>query len=242
MLKDAMVLAAGKSTRIAEVCGDLPKPLIELAGEPILIRNIRWLASQGIRDIWINLHYRGDDIVQVVGDGSAWGVSVRYSHEEEILGTAGGVRKLREHWTAPFWVVYGDNLVSFLLERMERHHSLGQFALTVALFDTRQHSHTGIAGGRVLLDDNGRITNFVEQGHEISPYVNAGVYLVSPGVLDWVPEGEFFDFGHQLFPLLLELEIPIGGHLIDGYCLGIDTPHALQRANELIELGEIVPL
>ena len=91
---DAVLLAAGKSTRIATVAEGVPKPLLPVQGEPILVRNVRWLAAGGVRDIWVNLHYRGDLIRSVLGDGSIWGVQVHYSEEPTILGTAGAVRRL----------------------------------------------------------------------------------------------------------------------------------------------------
>ena len=111
MLVDAVLLAAGNSTRIAAVGGGIPKPLLPVQGEPILVRNVRWLAGAGVRRIWVNLHYRGDLIRAALGDGSAWGVEIRYSEEPTILGTAGGVRKLLSSLGETFLVVYGDNLV-----------------------------------------------------------------------------------------------------------------------------------
>src|SRR2546426_356802 len=112
MSVEAMLLAAGLSSRIASVGEGVPKPLLEVRGEPILVRNIRWLAAAGVRDVWINLHYRGDLIRSALRDGSPWGVRVHYSDEATILGTAGGVRKVLHLLPETFVVVYGDNLVS----------------------------------------------------------------------------------------------------------------------------------
>src|SRR5881296_608456 len=145
----AVVLAAGKSTRITPVSGGLPKPLIRIAGETILGRNLVWLASEGIRDIWINLHYRPEEIREAIGDGSRFGVSVRYVHEPELLGTAGAVRNLAAEWKDTILVVYGDSLVRLDLGAMFRTHRAHAPVATVALFDRRKHSHTAIAGGLV---------------------------------------------------------------------------------------------
>src|SRR5689334_4717206 len=106
MRVDAVILAAGKSSRIAAKAGGLPKPLLAVQGESILLRNVRWLVSAAIRDIWVNLHYRGDLIRTALGDGSAWNVRVRYSEEPTILGTAGGVRKVLPFLSDTFLVVY----------------------------------------------------------------------------------------------------------------------------------------
>ena len=239
--RKALLLAAGRSTRIASVVSDRPKPLIPVAGEPVLVRNIRWLVSEGVTDIWINLHHRGEQIEAVAGDGGAFGARIRYSREPELLGTAGAVRKLREEWTAPFWVVYGDNLLSFPLAEMQQRHAALGCALTIAVFDRNRHVSTGIAGGRVVVDDAGFVRQFVEGQVEISPLVNAGVYLVEPSVVDRIPDGRSVDFAHEIFPAFLDRQIPMGTYVIDGYCLGIDTPAALSSLHELIASGRVVP-
>lgn len=238
-----MVLAAGKSTRVASVAPEIPKPLIELAGDAVILRNLRWLASQGIRDVWVNIHYRGELIEDAVGHGSRWGIQIRYSREEQILGTAGAVRKLKAEWTSPFWVVYGDNLVRFSLDSMAATHVRGHFALTMALFDRTQQPNTGIAGGRVELDADERVLAFLEgntREQGAFPFVNAGVYLITPAVVDAIPEDIVYDFGRDLFPALLKDGIRLGGHLIDGYCLGIDTPESYAKALAMIAEGKVI--
>ncbi|WP_447974976.1 nucleotidyltransferase family protein [Nitrospira sp. Kam-Ns4a] len=236
----ALVLAAGKSSRIAPVAGGLPKPLLPFRGEPILGRNLRWLARQGIRHVWINLHYRPDDIRSAIGDGTRFGLAVRYSFEPEILGTAGAVRHLACEWERTFLVVYGDNLLWFDLQEFLRFHRAGKACVSVALFDRTRHPHTGIAGGRVRLSPDDRILEFCEGGgdHD-STLVSAGVYLVEPEVVNEIPHGQVYDFGRNLFPFLLAQGRALRGYLIAGYCLGVDTPESYQRAIELIESGEV---
>jgi NDP-sugar pyrophosphorylase family protein len=138
----ALVLAAGKSTRITSVSGGHPKPLIRIVGETILGRNLMWLAGEGVRKIWINVHYRPEEIQEAVGDGSRFGVSVRYVHEPKLLGTAGAVRNLAAEWKETFLVVYGDSLVRLDLRAMFRVHRVHHAVATVALFDRRKHPHT----------------------------------------------------------------------------------------------------
>lgn len=230
----ALVLAAGKSTRIHPVSQGLPKPLIQVAGETILARNLRWLARQGVTEAWINLHYQPEVIRAAVGDGAQFGLRIQYSEEPEILGTAGAVKKLESVWDGPFVVLYGDNLISTDLAQMEAAHRKSGALCTVALFDRNLHPHTGIAGGRVRLQGE-RIVAFLEGvADEVSPLVNAGVYVVEPALLAQIPPATFYDFGKDVFPALLEANRPLWGHLISGYCLGIDTPESYQRALELI--------
>lgn len=240
MLADALVLAAGKSTRIAVVGGGTPKPLLSVQGEPILVRNIRWLAAAGQRRIWVNLHYRGDMIRAALGDGSAWGVDIHYSEEPTILGTAGGVRKVLPSLGERFLVVYGDNLVHFDLAALVESHVRRRADVSVALFDAAT-PNTGMAGGRVALDQDSMVVSFVEggEGGRSAPFVNAGVYAVEKRVLLDFPEGQFLDWGKDVFPSLLARHRRILGYPIRGYCLGLDTPASYERGMELISSGQV---
>ncbi len=230
----ALVLAAGKSTRIASISKGLPKPLIEVHGKSVLKRNLTWLAQFGFRDIWINLHYRAEDIINHLGQGDDLGLNIQYAFEPEILGTAGAVKHLQEEWKETFLVVYGDNLFQFSLDTFISFHQSQKTPLSIGVFDRSKHLHTGIAGGRVVLKGS-YVQGFIEGGNQaISNYVNAGVYLLEPKILEIIPEETFFDFGNDLFPKCIHNDIKISGHIIEGYCLGIDTPESYQNALTII--------
>lgn len=240
MTLQAVVLAAGKSTRIASLAEGRPKPLIEIGGEAVLVRNLRWLAENGIERVWINLHYRPEAIRQRVGDGGQLGLRVHYSYEPEILGTAGGVRQIASGWNETFLVLYGDSLVRADLDIMRQVHRRSGALITIGLFDRSRHPYTAIAGGTVTLSASDSVVSFNEGGDAgLSSLVNAGLYLVEPELLLKIPASSFYDFGRQLFPQLLEAGVPIQGHVIDGYCLGIDTPQAYRRALELVHEGMV---
>jgi mannose-1-phosphate guanylyltransferase len=239
-VRKAVVLAAGKSTRIAPLAQGLPKPLIEINGEAILTRNLRWLALSGIEEAWINLHYRADLIRERVGDGRPLGLRVHYSHEPEILGTAGGARLIASEWKETFAVLYGDSLVRTNLDSMQQAHRQSGAAITIGLFSRMQNPHTGLAGGSVTIGSDGRIASFNEgSSADSSALVNAGLYVVEPEAIKCIPPASFYDFGRDLFPQLLASAVPLNGHLIEGYCLGIDTPEAYRRALCLIEKGSV---
>jgi mannose-1-phosphate guanylyltransferase len=238
------VLAAGKSTRIQSISGGIPKPLLPVGNRTILERNLSWLAQSGVEAVWINLHYRPEAIQDAIGDGSQLGLTVSYSLEPEILGTAGAYKNLESHWQGQTLVVYGDSLVRFDLEKFLTAHKNPHADVTIALFDQNQHPHTAIAGGRVVMDQDNRITAFVETGAgELprSPLVNAAVYLLEPEVLDLIPPQTFYDFARDLFPQLLAAGYYLQGYLIDGYCLGLDTPESHAKALSLIE-SEVIKL
>lgn len=240
MVRKAVVLAAGKSTRIASLAGGLPKPLIEIDGEAVLARNLRWLSEGGIEEVWINLHYRPEVIRQRIGDGSRLGVRVYYAHEREILGTAGGVRRIASEWVETFLVLYGDSLVRVNLELIQQAHRESGAPVTIGLFDRSRHPNTAIAGGIVTLDSDGRLATFNEGAEAAaSSLVNSGLYLIEPEIVARIPSESFYDFGRDLFPQLLASRTPINGHVIEGYCLGIDTPEAYRQALRLIDEGTV---
>jgi NDP-sugar pyrophosphorylase family protein len=238
----ALVLAAGKSTRIASLSGGRPKPLLEVAGKPIVAWNLEWLARHDVTDVWVNLHYRPEEIRDTLGDGSAHGVRIRYSLEETILGTAGAWRHLGREWNGTSLVVYGDNLLRFDLQALIDTHRRRALA-TIALFDPDVHANTRIAGGRVTLGTEGQVSGFVEgnvsDSDSSARYVNAGVYALEPGLLDRIPSG-FQDFGRDVFAALVETG-ELAGHVIEpsGYCLGLDTPDSFHIAESLISTRQV---
>jgi NDP-sugar pyrophosphorylase family protein len=243
MTNGTLVLAAGQSTRIAAISKGLPKPLLPIAGQPLIGWNFRWLAGQGVRDVWVNLHYRADTVRETLGDGSAWGVNIHYAPEDDILGTAGAWRQLGEQWGQTSLVVYGDNLVRFELEGLRESHRRSGAAATMALFDPDRHLHTGIAGGRAAVAADGRVDRFVEGGAlplGTRGFVNAGVYLLDRSLLDRLRPG-YGDFARDLFPGLAA-EGGLHGHLIEdrGFCLGLDTPESFAVADDLIRTERIV--
>ncbi|TKB70443.1 MAG: nucleotidyltransferase family protein [Nitrospira sp.] len=236
----ALVLAAGKSTRLASITGGRPKPLVEVQGESVLARNLRWLASQGVEETWINLHYRPEEIQAAIGNGERFGLNVRYRYEPDILGTAGAVRNLAHEWTGTFLVIYGDNLLSLDVPDFLAFHRAHKAGVTIALFDQDRHRHTGIAGGRVELAPNGQVVGFHEgQSERGTTFVNAGVYLVEPDIVPSIPPCQLYDFGRDLFPRLLEEHQYLYGYLISGYCLGLDTPESYREALRLVREGEV---
>jgi len=242
-----LVLAAGLSTRIAKLTGGAPKPLTPVGGVPVLHRNLLWLARQGIRETFINLHYGAAEIKASVAAGAAFGVQVAWSDEEPILGTAGAAKKLERELTAdggPFLLLYGDNVFEFDLRRMLEAHTArrAQDATllgTLAVFDTAKNLHTGIAGGRVASDERGRITGFVEGQPGAPGLVNAACYVLESAVLQYVPAPpRATDWARETFPQMLAAGLHLRSHLIEGYCLGIDTPESYRRAEEYFRTGK----
>lgn len=235
----ALVLAAGKSTRIVPRSAGEPKPLLHFGGRRLIEWNLEWLAAAGVSDVWINLHYRADAFRSALGDGSRYGLRIRWSYEEEILGTAGAWREVARDGSGTSLVLYGDNVMRFDLGRFLAGHRAAHAVATVALFDPTIHAHTAVAGGMVDVDRDGWITAFHEGAVREGALVNAGAYLLEGAVLQHVGEG-FQDFGHDVFPELIR-ERRARGHVLEpgSFCLGLDTPERFARAEALLETNAI---
>ena len=240
----ALVLAAGLGSRIRDVAGGLPKPLMAFGDAPILVHNLRWLAASGVDQVWINLHYGAELIRTQIGDGAAFGMTITYVYEPELLGTAGALGNIAEVVTEATLVVYGDSVVRFDLAALQATHRSAGAEATVALFDRERHLNTGIAGGRVKIDPNGAITAFVEGegAAKVSNLVNAGVYAVEPSILDLIPRTGLVDFGRDVFPAMLAGERKLQSHILDddGVCLGLDTPESHAAGHQLLAQGRLV--
>lgn len=125
----AMILAAGRGERLRPLTDRLPKPLVAVAGEPLLAHQLRWLTRAGIRDVVINLHHLGQQIVDAFGDGRAFGVRIRYSLEPELLDTGGGIVKaLPLLGGEPFVVLNGDIYTDFPLDGLDTRLAPGALA------------------------------------------------------------------------------------------------------------------
>lgn len=232
----ALVLAAGKGTRLAGAGAGVPKPLVDVGGTTPLEHALIWLQTVGPERIWINVHGAPELVHSRIGT-EVGGIQICYSHEPELLGTAGAWKKLESEWDGTSVVVYGDNMMRFDLNALLERHRAAAAVATIALFDPERHANTGAGGGRVLL--NGvRVKQFVEGGD--TGLINAGVYIIEPELCDRLRTG-FLDFGHDVLPALASSG-ELAGHVVEdsGFCLGVDTPERLERARALIRAMEVV--
>ncbi len=211
----AMVLAAGRGTRLRPLTDHTPKCMILLGGKPLMEYTITWLRRYGVKEVMINLHHLPAAVTEYFGDGSRWDLRISYSQEPEALGTAGGVKNVAAFFDGPFFVWYGDNLSTCRLDRLwERHRGRGGIA-TIAVHYREDAVHSGI----VELGDQDRITRFVEKPkrEEVSSHwANAGIFVLQPGFLDAIPSTRPVDFGRDIFPAMLAQGQPLYGYPMSG--------------------------
>jgi len=170
----AVILAAGEGRRLRPLTEHTPKPMLAVAGKPLLEHNVGLLARYGIRDIVINTHYRAQSIEEYFGDGRAFGVQIAYSRERELLGTAGALTPLRRELSSTFLVLYGDNLTSCNLRALVEFHRSKGAVVTLAVFRREDATDVGI----VSMGENDRVERFLEKpapDQVFSSWVNAGI-------------------------------------------------------------------
>ena len=233
----AMIMAAGVGSRLMPMTAGVPKPMIPMANQPLMANTVKLLARHGFTELIANLHYHGDQISGFFGDGSDFGVSMHYSPEEELLGTAGGVKRSAWFLDETFVIVSGDALTDIDLTRlMEAHRRQGALA-TIALKEVPDVEHFGI----VIIGDDQRIHSFQEKPRPeeaLSQVANTGIYVFEPEVFQYIPEG-FYDFGKQLFPRLVHMGSPFFGVAIQDYWCDVGNLNTYRQAHADVLAGKV---
>jgi len=231
----AVILAAGKGERLKGTVDDIPKPMIIYRGKPILQHNIELCERFGVREFFINTHHLPMVIRSFFGDGSAFGVKIQYSFEPEQLGTAGALNNFRDGLNGEsFYVLYGDNFSEYdlgLLKSTFENRKLASRGECIGVIAFHYREDV-LQSGVGELDEEGRIIRFIEkpaEGTTMSRWVNAGIYYLSPKILDRIPKG-FSDFGKDIFPRLIEDGVPLYGVCSKTPVKAFDTPELMRSS------------
>jgi mannose-1-phosphate guanylyltransferase/mannose-1-phosphate guanylyltransferase/phosphomannomutase len=207
----AMVLAAGLGTRLRPLTYEITKPMVPVLDRPVMEHILDLLARHGLEEIIANLHYYPDSIRDYFGE------RLQYRYEPELLGTAGGVRACSEFFGGePFLIISGDALTDIDLTALAaRHREAGGIATLAVkqVADTREY-------GVVLHDREGRVTGFQEKPapeEALSDLGNCGIYVFSPEIFDYFPARPFVDWAQDVFPALLENDVPFHIHEVREY-------------------------
>jgi NDP-sugar pyrophosphorylase family protein len=212
----AMILAAGGGTRLYPLTFTLAKPMATVMNKPVLEHIINHISKHGFNELMINLHNFGDQIENYFRDGRDFGVKISYSHEKEPLGTAGGVKNVEHFFDDTFMVIGGDDLLDVNLGELIAFHKEKKALATIGLSYEKEVEHYGV----VVTDQTGKILEFQEKPRPEeakSHWVNNGIYIFEPEILDYIPAGKFYDFGSQLFPRLKDEGAPFYGCECRGY-------------------------
>jgi mannose-1-phosphate guanylyltransferase len=229
----AMVLAAGLGTRLRPLTYEITKPMVPVLDRPVMEHIVELLERHGFDEVIANLHYFPDSIREYFGE------RLSYRFEEELLGTAGGVRGCAEFFgDEPFLVISGDALTDIDLGAfVSRHHEAGGVATLAVkqVADTREY-------GVVLHDRDGRITGFQEKPapeEALSDLGNCGIYLFEPRIFDYFPARPFVDWAQDVFPVLLENDVPFHIHEVREYWNDVGSLSELRQGTFDALRGEL---
>ena len=210
-------MAAGLGTRLRPLTYEIPKPLVPVANRPIMEHILVRLGSNGLGEVIANLHWFPDTIRDRFGDGSRLGIELTYSYEEELLGTAGGVRNVREYFGSdPFLVMAADALTDIDLGGLAEAHRANDGIATLAVKRVPNVSEFGV----VVTGADGRVQGFQEKpdpAEALSDLANCMIYVLEPEAFDYFPDQPAVDFALDVFPALLEHDVPFYVHVTDGY-------------------------
>ena len=236
----AVVLAGGKATRLRPLSLSRPKGMVPVLNRPFMEHVLDYFRRYGITKVVLALGHAAGPLRAHFGDGSRFGVRIEYSVEDEPLGTAGAVKKLEASLHDTFIVYNGDIYTTIPLDEVIAVHRARKAVATIALTPVEDPSQYGV----VETDNSGSIRRFIEKpgpGVTTANSINAGIYVLEPGVLGHMNEG-FVMFETDVFPSLLKAGAPFYAHESDAYWIDIGTPEKYRRLNldlsDRIESGQ----
>ena len=234
----AMVLCAGYGTRLGDLTREIPKPMLPLGDRPMLEYILCHLKRHGFDEVAVNLHFMPEVIQDYFADGARWGLRLTYSHEPQLLGTAGGTKKMESFFQGdgPFLVHYGDVVTNQDFTAMLRFHRQ-RAALATLLVHRRAKSNSALS-----VDAAGRIERFLERPSEAQrstvagAWVFSGIAICQPELLDMIPAETFCDFPRDVFvPLAATRRLfafPLSGQRV-----AVDSPQRLAEARQAVAEG-----
>ena len=232
----AMILCAGYGSRLGELTRNTPKPLLRVGGNALVDYILANLQKHGCSEVLINLHHHADQIRSGLESWAARGVSITYSHEETLLGTAGALKNVEPFFAQEeaFLIHYGDIITDLNLTRMLHFHRERNAAATL-LVHARQKSNSALS-----FDENYCVKQFVERPPEAfwktvkTAWVNSGILILSPRVMALIPASVPSDWPRDIFPKLIQSQ-SLYAYCLDAYRIAVDSPERLAQLESDIQ-------
>ena len=234
----ALILAGGKGTRLRPLTMHTPKPIVPIANRPFLLYQLELLKRADVRDVILSLSYQPQKIEDKLGDGTDYDVKISYTVEASPLGTAGAYRNAAGLIRETTVIFHGDVLTDIDINEVIRLHRQRNAAATIVLTPVANPT----AYGLVETDSEDHVRRFLEKPkpEEVTcDTINAGIYILEPRVLDYIPEGEPFMFEYGVFPQLLERREPFYAYTWRGYWRDIGTASSYLQANMDVLAGKV---
>jgi len=231
----AMILSAGYGTRLGDVTKEIPKPMLDIQGHPLLEYIITNLRKNGFTNLVINLHFLPDQITNYFHNGRDWNVTITYSLEEHLLGTAGGIKKMSPFLSQEkeFLIHYGDIVTDQNFVEMLNFHREKKALLTM-LIHKRKNSNSVVE-----INENGCVVGFLERPTEAqravhdSEWVNSGIYICNREFLDYIPSEKSVDIPKDILPKLIKTGV-IFSYPLSSYRCAIDSVERLETVRKAV--------
>lgn len=234
----AVILAGGKGTRLGDLAKDVPKPMVRIAGKPILEHQILLLKKYGFKDVLILTEHLSEVIEEFFGDGSRYDLSIIYSKEKKPLGTAGAIRAVENSLSDHFLVLYGDVILDMQLADFVAFHKKHKCDATIAVHPNDHPFDSDLLAAA----DDGRVQAFYakphKKGHFYNNLVNAGAYVLSKRILADIPQDTKCDFGRDIFPRISP-KGSIYAYRTAEYIKDVGTPERLREVEKDILSGRV---
>jgi len=234
----AMILAAGYGKRLLPLTRILPKPLFPVAGIPCIEYALSLAGSCGIKEAVINTYHKKEALVHALGSGFRSNIQIHFSHEETLLGVAGGIKKAEAFLKdGTFVVINSDTVIDIDLEKAIKFHRKKGGLVTMIL---RRDDHVG-SFGIIGIDTEMRVKRFLKEGAEkkgLNETMFTGVHIFEPEIFQYIPAGMSCDISKETYPLLIKKEAPVYGFLAESYWADIGSPAKYLRANHEILNGQ----
>lgn len=231
-------MAGGKGTRLAEFTREVPKPMLKIGDRPLLQHQVELLAAYGIKDIIILVNHQKNAIMDYFGKGDSLDARIRYFEETTPLGTVGGIKEIETWLDDTFIVLYGDVMINMELNRLIAFHQRHKSECTLVLHPNNHPFDSDL----VEIDETGRVIDFHPKPHPpewlYRNLVNAGAYVFSRKILQFIEKGKKADFGRQIFPAIYK-DIRMFGYNTAEYLKDMGTPERFRQVNEDWASGKI---
>lgn len=228
----AVVMAGGFGTRIQPLTSSIPKPMLPVVNRPMMEHTMITLRDLGIKEFIILLYFKPEVIQDYFKDGSDFGIKITYVIPDDDYGTAGAVKLAQKHiGDDNFIIVSGDLVTDFDFQKIIYSHTNSKAKLSIGLTSVEDPLQFGV----VIANEDNEIEKFLEKpswGEVFSDTINTGIYVIEPEILDYIPEGKNFDFGKDLFPLLMYKKIPLTSCTLEGYWRDVGNPQSYRDVHD----------
>ncbi|MCR4275179.1 MAG: nucleotidyltransferase family protein [Candidatus Wolfebacteria bacterium] len=228
----ALILCAGRGTRLRPLTDMIPKPMVPINGKPLLEHHIEQFKKHGVKEFLINLHYLPDKITDYFGDGSNWGVKITYKYEPELLGTAGAIKNFEQEIEGKFFLIYGD--IFSLLDYGKLYQSFLEKPDAIGMMVIGDTDHP-LDSDLSEIDKNLQFLKIHKKPHEALPKkykAMRAVYVFDKNILQFIPEKEHYQIDHQLLPDILSKGLQFYGYETKDYLKDIGTPERYKKCQE----------